>query len=80
MVEMEGESNRPIVVREDWSYMLRDRQLSHREVALKERVAFERDRRLIRALPAETLLQGGPLLSQLGSAGQRARVRSGHAW
>jgi hypothetical protein len=50
------------------------------EVALEERMAVKRDRRLVRALSAESPPRGGPLMSQLGSAGQSARVRPGHRW
>lgn len=51
-----------------------------REVALEERMAVERDHRLMRTLSAVSPPEGGLLTSQLGSAGQWAKVRPRRAW
>jgi hypothetical protein len=59
---------------------LRYTELSRVKAALAEIMAVERRGRFIRVLTAESPPQGGPLLSQSGSAGQSARVRPGHAW
>ena len=44
------------------------------------RVWAKRDRHPVRAFLAASHPQGDPLMSQLGSAGQWARVRPGRAW
>jgi len=77
VVEMEHGSNRPIGVRRrpelgDAAY-----GTIGREVALERKMTVDRNRSLIRAFTAESHPQGGPLLSQLASAGQRARSEAG---
>jgi hypothetical protein len=53
VVEMESGSHRPIGVREGWSCVLRQTELSRREVALEGKIAVERDRRFVRVLTGE---------------------------
>ena len=77
VVEMEHGSNRPIGVRGRPELRAAAYGTIGREVALEGKMAVERDRRLIRAFLAESGPQGGPSMSQLGSAGQCARVRPG---
>ena len=77
---MEHGSNRPIGVRGRPELDGAVYGTIGREVALEGKMAVERNRSLIRAFSAESRPQGGPLLSQLASAGQWARVRAGRAW
>jgi hypothetical protein len=80
VVEMEHGSNRPIGFRGRAELGDAAYRTIGREVGLEGKMAVQRDRCLIRAFSAESRPQGDPLLSELRSAGQWARVRPGRAW